>query len=163
MLRESRRKEPAQVRRCGAGRGLTGRSGARWESVGVRAGCSPRWFTQSRRILPVRAANATPDGRKLSEELPKFKQGASPGSHTPSQLLKSPLSSRLSALFLPSRIPPAPPVECGTPGQPDLGGDGVTGFERVGARTDAGATRALEGRDRPREGRDLCAPLCSRR
>ena len=52
------------MRRCGAGRGLTGRSGARWESVGVRAGCSPRWFTQSRRILPVRAANATPDGRK---------------------------------------------------------------------------------------------------
>ncbi|XP_065757867.1 phospholipid-transporting ATPase IB-like [Muntiacus reevesi] len=94
-----------------ARRGRAGRSSARWEGVGVRAGCSPP-LTQSRRILPVREANATPD---------------------------------------------APPVECGTPGHPDLGGDGVTGFERVGARTDAGATRALEARHRP--SLPLCTPL----
>lgn len=149
------------VRRCagaargGAERGGAARAGRAWECARAavpggsrRAGGS---FQFARRTPHPMA------GSRLPEALPKFKQGASLGSHTPSQLLKSPLSSRLPGLFLPTLVPPAPPVECGTPGQPDLGGDGVTGFERVGARTDAGATRALEGRDRP--SLPLCTPL----
>ena len=138
----------AGAARSGAEPGGAVRAGRAWECArGAVPGGSRRagGSFQFARRTPHPTA-----GSRISEALPKFKQGAPPGSHTPSQLLKSPLSWRLSALFLPSR----------TPGQPDLGGDGVTGFERVGARTDAGATRALGGA-RPAEGREgpLCAPL----
>ena len=138
---------------CGAGRGRAGRSGARSESVecargGVRAGWSPggslragRSFQFARRTPHPRAGSRPP------EAPPNFKQGASPGSHTLSQLLKGHLSSWLPGLFFPTSVPPAPPVECGTPGRPGLGGGGGDrlrkgrGSNRCGGDLGAGRAR----------------------
>ena len=69
---------------CGAGRGRAGRSGARSESVECARGGSPRWFTQGPRVLPVREANATPEGRKqASRGAPKFQARGFPGQPHP--------------------------------------------------------------------------------
>ena len=92
---------------------------------GVRAGWSlggslraGRSFQFARRTPHPRAGSRPP------EAPPNFKQGASPGSHTLSQLLKGHLSSWLPGLFFPTSVPPAPPVECGTLGRPGLGEGG---------------------------------------
>ena len=61
MLWESGRKERAQVRQVRRG---AGPSGEEQRALGVRVGWSPGWFTESRRVLPVREANATSEGRK---------------------------------------------------------------------------------------------------
>ena len=84
MLWESRRKERAQVRLVRRGAGPSGEERRALGERGVRAGWSPRWFTQGPRVLPVREANATPEGRKqASRGAPKFQARGFPGQPHP--------------------------------------------------------------------------------
>lgn len=116
---------------CGAGRGRAGRSGARSESVEGARGGVPGGSRRAR--VSFQFARRTPHpraGSRPPEAPPNFKQGASPGNHTLSQLLKSHLSSWLPGLFFPTSVPPAPPVECGTPCRPGLGAGGGDGLRK---------------------------------
>ncbi|XP_017911796.1 PREDICTED: phospholipid-transporting ATPase IB-like [Capra hircus] len=128
--------------RCGAGRGRAGRSSARSESAGVRVGWSPGWFTESRRVLPVREANATSEGRKQAfRGAPEVQaRGAPRQPHPVPAPEKPPKFAAPWTLF--TNLGPSSPtglVRDAGPAGPRTAGEQVLGGRLRGAETEVGA------------------------
>ena len=106
--------ERAQVRLVRRGAGPSGEERRALGERGVRAGWSARgvesgWFTESRQVLPVREANATPEGRKqASRGAPKFQARGFPGQPHPVPAPERPLKFVAPWTLFPNLSPSSP-------------------------------------------------------